>query len=147
VATRKYERYVSDAVPPALSKLVAHRASGGELGPLYVLLGEATVPASEMRVVVRHVSRTRDAGAYPDNIDVHYHDVPQAYLFLPGPDVPLEVDFDMEEEQYRIHAPGAIFVPAGVVHKIRVCGGSGYVVVIMNISDSYNSHTFPAALP
>ncbi len=139
----KYAKYVSRVVDSSKVSFAGHKPSGSILGPLYSLLGEGVMPAADMRIVVRHVLKDRTSKEFPDNIDRHTHDVSKAYVILSeGPEY-LSADITLGDETYSVTAPGAVFVPPGVEHNIKLTGGHGFVMVIMPMTGTYNEHTFP----
>jgi hypothetical protein len=49
--------------------------------------------------------------------DLHVHDVPEIYLlFAPRPG-DAEISIQVEDQQFRLTAPGALYVPAGQRHR------------------------------
>jgi hypothetical protein len=143
MGNKKYEKFVSKVKDTTGTALASHKPTGGELGPLYTLLGENVMPESDLRVVVRHVLKDRVISEYPDYIDEHVHDVSKAYVILSEDPGDLEANITLGGELYQIKSPAAVFVPPYVEHNVKITKGHGFLMIIMPMKGTYNEHTFP----
>jgi hypothetical protein len=141
---RKFKKYISRGKDTTEKPLTSHKPIDAELGPVYTLLGEEVMPDSAIRVTVRHFLGRKSNAGYPDYVDPHIHDVNQSYILLSEQPGNLEAVVTMGEEKYTLKSPAAAFIPAGVIHSIKVSKGHGFLISIMPMEGNYNEHTFPA---
>jgi len=107
--------------------LVFHSKQGmSELGPLISFLNHKMVEGADMNVFVHHIEVKGDTG--PDYVEVHTHDVSQAYVF-PEPGLTFEVV--LGEEKYQAESPATVFIPAGLKHNLKILKGKGIEVCIL----------------
>jgi len=107
--------------------LVFHSSSGlGELGPLIAFLNREMVDGADLNIFVHHIEVKGDEG--PDYVDVHTHDVSQAYVF---PEEGLEFEVILGEETYTAKSPATVFIPPGLEHNLKILRGKGIEVCIL----------------
>jgi hypothetical protein len=123
----KYEKLIVKPFDWKDRDLVFHSASGlGELGPLIAFLNREMVDGADLNIFVHHIEVKGDEG--PDYVDVHTHDVSQAYVF-PEPGLTFEVV--LGEETYEAHSPATVFIPPGLKHNLKILSGEGIEVCIL----------------
>jgi quercetin dioxygenase-like cupin family protein len=122
----KYEKYV---ITPFEEKkdLPWHNKSEMEtMGPLIAFLNKHIVPEADLNIYVHHMKV--EEGKAPDYVDMHTHDVSQAYVF---PQEGLTFEVNLGEENYVVDSPACIFIPPGLVHNLKILKGEGLEVCIL----------------
>ena len=110
--------------------LVFHSTSGlEELGPLIAFLNREMVDGADLNIFVHQIEVKGEEG--PDYVDVHTHDVSQAYVF-PEPGLTFEVI--LGEETYQAESPATVFIPPGLKHNLKILKGRGIEVCILRKS-------------
>jgi len=97
-----------------------------ELGPLISFLNREMVEGADLNIFVHHIEVKGDTG--PNYVDVHTHDVSQAYVF-PEPGLTFEVI--LGEETYTADSPATVFIPPGLKHNLKILKGKGIEVCIL----------------
>ncbi|MEW5827146.1 MAG: hypothetical protein AB1778_09990 [Candidatus Bipolaricaulota bacterium] len=107
--------------------LVFHSKTGlGELGPLIAFLNKTMVDGADLNVFVHHIEVQGDTG--PDYVDVHTHDVSQAYVF---PEAGLRFEVILGDETIQAESPATVFIPPGLRHNLKILSGKGIEVCIL----------------
>lgn len=110
--------------------LVFHSSTGlGELGPLIAFLNREMVDGADLNVFVHHIEVKGEEG--PDYVDVHTHDVSQAYVF---PEPGLHFEVILGDETYVADSPATVFIPPGMKHNLKILSGKGIEVCILRKS-------------
>ena len=87
------------------------------------------VPEASLFVSTRSVRDLAD-GEGDEGTDLHTHGVPQLYLLL-SDDRSLRVEALIDGEVSLAVSPAAIYIPAGIEHRLRIVAGTGTVVAIL----------------
>ena len=96
-----------------------------ELGPVYNYMGNSLVPEADIYAGARYVQQVpADLKPY---VEPHKHPVSKAYTIVGD----LTVEVVLDGERHEVTGPAGVFVPAGMMHTIRMLRGSGYLMVIM----------------
>jgi mannose-6-phosphate isomerase-like protein (cupin superfamily) len=122
----KYEKYV---ITPFEEKkdLPWHDRSGVEdIGPLIAFLNKNIVAEADLNIYVHHMKI--EEGNAPDYVEMHTHDVSQAYVF---PTEGLTFEVTLGDEKYTVESPAYIFIPPGLVHNLKMLKGEGLEVCIL----------------
>jgi hypothetical protein len=106
--------------------LAFHSASGlGALGPLVAFLNREMVDGADLNIFVH---RIEVKGEPPDYVDVHVHEVSQAYIF---PEPGLRFEVILGDETYTAESPATVFIPPGLKHNLKILEGEGIEVCIL----------------
>lgn len=121
----RFERFV--VRPEAIEHLRHHEmaAVARQVGVAYRYMDAAMVPGADVVVHVRKVD-----GVPPDLpsfVDPHRHDVSHFYGLVGD----LTVHLRMDDEEGEVTGPAGIFIPPGVLHRLQLVRGSGYLIVIL----------------
>jgi hypothetical protein len=123
----KYERLIVKPFDWENRDLVFHSTSGlAELGPLVAFLNREMVEGADLNIFVHHIEVKGEMG--PDYVDVHTHDVSQAYVF---PEPGLRFEVILGEETYQAEGPATVFIPPGLKHNLKILSGKGIEVCIL----------------
>jgi len=123
----QYDKYIVKPFDWEDRDLVFHSTNGlGELGPLIAFLNREMVEGADINIFVHHIEVKGDEG--PDYVDVHTHDVSQAYVF-PEPGLTFEVI--LGEETHQAESPATVYIPAGLKHNLKILKGKGIEVCIL----------------
>jgi len=123
----EYEKLIVKPFEWGDRDLVFHSAHGlEELGPLVAFLNREMVDGADLNLFVHHIEvKGNDA---PDYVDVHVHDVSQAYVF---PEAGLRFEVILGEETYQADSPATVFIPPGLRHNLKILAGKGIEVCIL----------------
>jgi hypothetical protein len=123
----QYEKLIVKPFDWGERDLVFHSASGlGELGPLIAFLNREMVDGADLNIFVHQIEVKGGTG--PDYVDVHTHDVSQAYVF---PEAGLTFEVILGEETHRAESPATVFIPPGLKHNLKILEGKGIEVCIL----------------
>ncbi|MCK5827036.1 hypothetical protein KAH43_00820 [Candidatus Bipolaricaulota bacterium] len=123
----KYEHLIVKPFDWEDRDLVFHSANGlSELGPLISFLNREMVDGADINIFVHHIEVKGDKG--PDYVEVHTHDVSQAYVF---PEAGLRFEVILGEESYQAESPATVFIPPGIKHNLKIIEGKGIEVCIL----------------
>jgi len=107
--------------------LVFHSTNGlAELGPLIAFLNREMVDGADLNIFVHHIEVSGDEA--PDYVDVHTHDVSQAYVF---PEAGLRFEVVLGDETHQAESPATVFIPPGLRHNLKILSGKGIEVCIL----------------
>jgi hypothetical protein len=123
----RYKRLIVKPFDWENRDLAFHSKKGlEELGPLIAFLNRDMVDGADLNIFVHHIEVKGTTG--PEYVDVHTHDVSQAYVF-PEPGLTFEVI--LGEETYQAESPATVFIPPGLKHNLKILKGSGIEVCIL----------------
>jgi hypothetical protein len=123
----KYERYIIKPFDWGERKLIGHdREAMEKLGPLIAFLNTDMVKETDINIYVHHMKVKE--GEAPDYVDLHTHDVSQAYVF---PEEGLTFEVTLNDEKYVEDSPACVFIPPGIVHNLKILKGEGVEVCIL----------------
>ena len=122
----KYERLI--VKPFGWDRELAFHSTRGltGLGPLMAFLNREMIPEADLNIFVHHINVKNPPG--PDYVDVHTHDVSQAYVF---PFSGLTFEVILGEEKYLAKSPATVFIPPGIKHNLKILKGKGIEVCIL----------------
>jgi hypothetical protein len=120
-------KYVVKPFDWAERPLVHHdRDAMNTLGPLMAFLNTDMVPDADLNVFIHQIDVKDPPG--PDYVEVHAHEVSQAYVF-PSPGITFEVT--LGDETYTVDSPATVFIPPRLKHTVKIVRGSGIEVSIV----------------
>ena len=122
----KYEKYVIKPLEEKKEIPWHNKGAMDTMGPLIAFLNKNIVPDADLNIYVHHMKVKE--GEAPDYVDIHTHDVSQAYVF------PLEgITFEVTlgDEKYVAESPACVFIPPGLKHTIKMLKGEGIEVSIL----------------
>ncbi len=123
----KYERLIVKPVEWKDRDLAFHSTAGlGELGPLVAFLNREMADGADLNIFVHYIEV--EGGTGPDYVEVHTHDVSQAYVF---PQAGLQFEVILGEETYQADSPATVFIPPGLAHNLKILSGKGIEVCIL----------------
>jgi hypothetical protein len=123
----KYEKYVINPSDWGKRKLMGHdRTAMDKLGPLVAFLNTEMIKETDINIFVHYIKVKE--GEAPDYVDMHTHDVSQAYVF---PDEGLTFEVTLEDETYVGESPACVFIPPGIKHTVKMLKGEGIEVSIL----------------
>ena len=123
----KYERYIAKPFDWAERPLIHHdRKTMEGLGPLMAFLNTDMVGEADLNVFVHQIDVKTPPG--PDYVEIHAHEVSQAYVF-PQPGIKFEVT--LGDEVYTVDSPATVFIPPRLKHAVKIIEGSGIEVSIV----------------
>jgi len=123
----KYERYIIKPFDWGERKLIGHnREAMDKLGPLIAFLNTDMVKETDINIFVHYIKVKE--GEAPDYVDMHTHDVSQAYVF---PEEGLTFEVTLNDEKYVEDSPACVFIPPGINHTVKMLKGEGIEVSIL----------------
>lgn len=113
-------------------------------GKRYLLVDRRKVEDSDLYVIERRVGPDvrPEQEAY---VDPHIHRCTSFYIFRGGETDPasLAVEVQLGDEKRVLRSPCQVFIPAGLIHTLRVVGGPGSFIHVV-LSGDYNSSLMDA---
>ncbi|MBU7023219.1 MAG: hypothetical protein HXS40_03550, partial [Theionarchaea archaeon] len=110
----KYGKYVIEPFEEK-KELPWHKKSAmNDMGPLVAFLNKHIIPEADLNIYVHHI--TVKEGEAPDYVDLHTHDVSQAYVF---PQEGLTFEVTLGDEKYVADSPACVFIPPGLSHTVK----------------------------
>jgi len=123
----QYSKYIVKPFDWAERPLIHHHREVMEtLGPLMAFLNTDMVPEADLNVFVHYIDVKNPPG--PDYVEIHAHEVSQAYVF-PTPDMTFEVT--LGDEVYTVETPATVFIPPRLKHTVKIIRGAGFEVSIV----------------
>jgi 2-isopropylmalate synthase len=123
----KYKDHIVKSFDWAERLLIHHdRKAMDTIGPLMAFLNQDMVPEADLNIFVHHIDVKNPPG--PDYVDIHAHEVSQAYVF-PLKGITFEVR--LGDEVYTVDSPATVFIPPGLPHTVKIIKGSGIEVSIV----------------
>ncbi len=123
----QYSKYIVKPFDWAERPLIHHqREVMDTLGPLMAFLNTDMVPDADLNVFVHYIDVKNPPG--PDYVEIHAHEVSQAYVF-PTPDMTFEVT--LGDEVYTVETPATVFIPPRLKHTVKIIRGAGFEVSIV----------------
>ena len=122
----KYEKYVIKPFEETKDLPWHNKSEMETMGPLIAFLNKHIVPEADLNIYVHHMKVTE--GQAPDYVDMHTHDVSQAYVF---PEEGLTFEVTLGDETYVTDSPACVFIPPGIVHNLKILKGEGLEVCIL----------------
>jgi len=122
-----YEKYIVKPFDWAERPLIHHdREVMNGLGPLMAFLNTDMVADADLNIFIHHIDVKTPPG--PEYVDVHAHDVSQAYVFpLPG----IRFEVTLGDEEHVVDSPATVFIPPRLRHTVKIIEGSGIEVSIV----------------
>lgn len=107
-------------------------------GRRYLLVDRRLVPEADLYVIERRVGPEVGADQEP-YVDPHVHNCTSFYIFRGSEEDPesLAVEVRLGEEVRVLRSPCQVFIPAGLVHTLRVVGGPGWFIHVV-LKGDYN---------
>ena len=122
-----YDRYIVKPFDWADRPLIHHdRAVMNGIGPLMAFLNTDMIAEADLNIFIHHIDVKNPPG--PDYVEVHAHDVSQAYVF-PLPGITFEVT--LGDEVHVVDSPATVFIPPRLRHTVKIIEGSGIEVSIV----------------
>jgi len=123
----QYSKYIVKPFDWAERPLIHHhREVMNTLGPLMAFLNTDMVPEADLNVFVHYIDVKNPPG--PDYVEIHAHEVSQAYVF-PTPEMTFEVT--LGDEVYIVETPATVFIPPRLKHTVKIIRGAGFEVSIV----------------
>jgi len=123
----QFGKYIVKPFDWAERPLIHHdRPVMNTLGPLMAFLNTDMVQDADLNVFIHHIDVKNPPG--PDYVEMHAHEVSQAYVF-PTPGITFEVTLD--DEVYTVDSPATVFIPPRLKHTVKIVKGSGFEVSIV----------------
>ena len=123
--TRKTDRFIVN--PQLLEELLYHDTSLARRMPGKRLkyVDVSLVPEADITVFVRSIMSV--PSDMKSHVEPHKHDVSQIYGIIGE----LTMEVMLDNEWHEVTGPASVFIPAGMIHTVRVVRGSGHVVIIL----------------
>jgi len=122
-----YERYIVKPFDWAERPLIHHDRQVMEtLGPLMAFLNTDIVAEADLNIFIHHIDVKDPPG--PDYVEVHAHEVSQAYVF---PLAGITFEVTLGDEVYTVDSPATVFIPPRLPHTVKIVEGSGIEVSIV----------------
>lgn len=120
-----FARYV--VRPEPIQHLLHHEmaAVAQQVGVAYRYMDAEMVAGADLVVHVRKVDGVPPG--LPSFVDPHRHDVSHFYGLVGD----LTVHLQLNDEEGEVTGPAGIFIPPGVVHRLQLARGNGYLIVIL----------------
>ncbi len=127
MAEGKTDRFVNHS-PAIVRELLYHDMARAEreLGPLLKFMDATIVEEADLVIHVRQVEKD-PPNESKSTVDMHHHDESEVYCFLGD----LKAEVTLGEEKHLVSAPAAVFIPAGMDHRIRYISGPGYMIGVV----------------
>ena len=93
------------------------------------MMDSSLVPEADM--TVRGGWTEVKNGPQASFVEPHIHEVSQMYIILGD----LTAEVSLDGERHELTAPACVFIPAGMMHTIRMLKGSGYFLGIMRAGE------------
>jgi len=123
----KYEKYVIKPFDWGEKKLIGHdRKAMDSLGPLIAFLNTGMIKETDINIFVHYIKVKE--GEAPDYVDMHTHDVSQAYVF---PEEGITFEVTLGDEKYVEDSPACVFIPPKLIHNLKILKGEGIEVCIL----------------
>jgi quercetin dioxygenase-like cupin family protein len=122
----KYEKYVIKPFEEKKDLPWHNKGKMETMGPLIAFLNKHIVPEADLNIYVHHMKVKE--GEAPDYVNMHSHDVSQAYVF---PEEGLTFEVTLNDEKYVEDSPACVFIPPGIVHNLKILKGEGVEVCIL----------------
>lgn len=105
-------------------------------GRRYLLVDRRLVPEADLYVIERRVGPEVGADQEP-YVDPHVHNCTSFYIFRGSEADPasLAVEVRLGDEVRVLRSPCQVYIPAGLVHTLRVVGGPGSFIHVVLSGD------------
>lgn len=140
-----FERYCLEPEERRTSEIRHHYDHAP--GRRYLLVDRRRVAGADLYVIERQVGP--EVGPdQADYVDPHVHNCTSFYIFRGSEADPtsLAVEVQLGGEKRVLRSPCQVFIPAGLLHTLRVVGGPGTFIHIL-LSGDYDSSLVDAAAP
>jgi len=122
----KYEKYVIKPFEEKKELPWHNKGAMKDMGPLIAFLNKHIVPEADLNIYVHHMKVKE--GEAPDYVDMHTHDVSQAYVF---PEEGITFEVTLGDEKYVEDSPACVFIPPKLIHNLKILKGEGIEVCIL----------------
>ena len=121
---------VRQATPQALLETPLGKAgTAPEFLQRFLLLNSEVCPGAPLHIAT-HLIKDLDAEPEP-YVNPHQHPTCDEIGLVIGQPGALEYEIRLNDEIHHVTSPGAIFIPAGTIHRARALRGNGAYVCIL----------------
>ena len=98
-------------------------------GPRLMLMSDDLISNADLFITSRKIDQLSEP-AEP-NVLPHKHTVSQTYLVFGSDDEQLDIEINLDGKPIKFQSPASVFIPAGMMHSIRVLRGSGTLISVV----------------